>query len=82
MPAMFDSVNRPQQVDQSVEGTPPHLGNLLPYESSETKLNVKFSEKIFFYCLSVGPAEKTAYHHQFIVLAEGLKSLGIPFFFK
>ena len=80
MPAMFDSVNPPQQVDQSVEGTPPHLGNLLPSESSATKLNFKFSGKIFFYCLSVGQAEKTAYHHQFIVLAEGLKSLGIPFF--
>jgi len=53
---------------------------LLPCESSKTKLNLNFSGKIYFYCLSVGSAEKTAYHHQFIVLAEGLKSLGIPFF--
>ena len=80
MPAMFDSVKHPQHLGQSVQGTPPHLGNLLPGESSETKLNLNFSGKIYFYCVSVESAEKAAYQHQFIVLAEGLKSLGIPFF--
>ncbi|MBW4575769.1 MAG: glycosyltransferase [Aphanothece sp. CMT-3BRIN-NPC111] len=41
-----------------------------------------FTKKIFFYCCPPSPPEskKTVYQHTIVCLAEGLKSLGIPFY--
>ncbi len=36
--------------------------------------------KIFFYCQEQGTPERAAYQHEIIVIAEGLRSLGIPFY--
>lgn len=49
-------------------------------KSTNTEYSDIASTRVFFYCCSLGPPEATAYHHSLICLAEGFKSIGIPFF--
>jgi hypothetical protein len=41
---------------------------------------VKFTGKIFFYCVPPGTPDNTGYPHTIICLAEGLRALGIEFY--
>jgi len=35
---------------------------------------------VYFYCWPKGPPDRSAYQHDIVCLAEGLRELGVPFF--